>query len=240
MGLTAGLAGASTLFASAFTVAPIRVTLSSQASSTLITVGNPTESPLNVQLSGFVWSLDQSGESHLESTEDLLFFPLLLEVPPHAERRVRIGATVPFGNVERSYRLILEELQSPQRLSGVHIQFLARFSIPVFLAPTKPAKDLRIVDASYADGRLSFRTENHGNVHSPPHKLHVSGQDASGSEIFVREVDNWYLLPGTSRPFTVEIPAETCPRLKTIEIQGEADGTPFSQRVQIGSDSCAR
>jgi fimbrial chaperone protein len=239
VGLTAGLAGASTLFASAFTVAPIRATLSSQASSTLITVSNPTQSPLNVQLSGFVWSLDPSGESHLESTEDLLFFPLLLEVPPHAERRVRIGAMVPFGKVEKSYRLILEELQSPQKLSGPHIQFLARFSIPVFLAPDKLEKALRIADASWAGGRLSFRVENRGNVHAPPHKLRVSGRDAGGGEIFARELDDWYLLPGSSRPFTVELPAELCPRLRSVEVLGEADGVSFSQPLLSGPDACA-
>jgi len=239
VGFAAGLAGASSLFASAFTVAPLRVTLSAQASSTLIAVANTTDSPLNIQLSGFVWSLDQSGESHLESTEDLLFFPFLLEIPPHAERRVRVGVTVPFGKAEKSYRLILEELKSPQKLSGPHIQFLARFSIPVFLAPGKPERDLRIADASWAAGRLSFRMENRGNVHAPPHKLRVSGRDAAGGEAFTRELDGWYLLPGSSRPFKVELPVEICRRLRSVEVLGEAEGAPFSQRLLPGPDACA-
>jgi fimbrial chaperone protein len=239
LGLAAGLAGASTLFASGFTVAPIRVTLSPQTSSTLISVDNPSESPLNIQVSGFQWSLDQNGETRLESTEELLFFPPLLEVPPHAERRVRIGATVPFGKIEKSYRLIFEELQNPQKLSGPHIQFLARFSIPVFLAPEKPQKSLRIAGASWSHGRLSFREENPGNVHAPPHKLRVSGRDAAGSEVFVRELADWYLLPGTSRPFTIDLPAEACPRLGVLEVLGEADGVPFAQRLLPGPDACA-
>jgi fimbrial chaperone protein len=238
----AGLASvlATPCSATGYGVNPVKVILTPAQPSALLTIDNPSDQPLNLQVSTFRWSLDEKGENRLDPTEDILCFPLLFQVSPHAKRNLRIGALVPFDSQEGSYRLLIEELRQPAAGSTTAIQFLTKVSVPVFQATEKPFRDLRIAYAAVLDSRLSFRMENRGNVHIPPHKLSLRGQDASGVEILAREIEDWYLLPGTTRPFGVDLPTEVCQRLKVLEIRGEVEGMPFSHRVQPGPDACAR
>lgn len=222
-----------------YTVNPVQVDLTAAVSSTLITISNQSSERVSFQVSGFRWTMDDAGESRLEPTEDLLFFPQLLEIEPKAERRLRVGATVPFGAVEGTYRLIVEELRPPQNASGSNVRILTRMSIPVFLAPQKPAPELRIAEARAAAGAVSFRVDNRGNVHAPPHKIVVTATSAAGETLFAQQLDGWYVLPGRFRPHEAVLPAEVCSQVAAVDIRVQAEGIDLQERLKPGAGACA-
>lgn len=241
--LAAGPAGVFPFAAAAtnYTINPVQIDLTAASTSALLTLTNASEQPISFQVSVFRWTIDAAGESHLEPTQDLLFFPQLLTVEPRSERKLRVGATVPFGSGgarEGTYRLIVEELQPPRTSSGVSVRILTQMSIPVFLVPEKPAPDLRIAGAVLAAGRLSFRLENRGNSRVPPTTTVATGTSASGETVFAHELDGWYVLAGGSRPLETEIPPSACSQIAALTLQVRGQGVDLSEKVHPGPGAC--
>jgi fimbrial chaperone protein len=238
----AGLAGAGAapLAAVEVTVNPVRVALSPGASSELLTVTNNSDQGASFQVSAFRWSMNEAGESRLEPTDDLLFFPQLLDIGPLSARRIRVSAAAKIeGGREESFRLIIDELPPERNRSGVNVRLLTRVSLPVFLEPSRPHREARIVAAALTGGRLAFQTENQGNLYIPPHRLRIAGRDGAGAEVFVREIEGWYLLFGQRRAHEIEIPADVCPRLEAVEILADVEGTALTARLEPGEGACS-
>jgi fimbrial chaperone protein len=238
----AGLAGAVAAPAPAVevTVNPVRVALSPGASSELLTVTNNSDQAASFQVSAFHWSMDGAGESRLDPTDALLFFPQLLDVGPRSSRRIRVSTAGPMsGEREESFRLIVEELPPERNRSGVNVRLLTRVSLPVFLEPARPSREARIAAAAFVVGRLTFRVGNQGDVYVPPHRLRVSGRDAAGVELFARDLEGWYILPGQARLHEVEIPSDVCRRLRVVEILADVEGTALFARLEPGEGACS-
>src|SRR5262245_47029620 len=127
--------------ASTLRVSPVQVNLSAASPSTLLTISNDSDQPIRIQVSASAWDQDSSGKMLLTPTRDVVFFPMMLTIAPHAERKVRVGSSAEFGSVEKAYRLFVEELPAaatPTATGGFQIQVLTRMGIPVFLQPVEP------------------------------------------------------------------------------------------------------
>jgi fimbrial chaperone protein len=235
--VAAGPAGAAN-----YTVNPVQVTLSAEAPSALVTLTSQADQPVSFEVEAFRWTMDDTGESALEPTDEILAFPPLLTLEPGAERKLRIGTLAPFDDTERTYRVLIEELRPPERTSGTRIRILTRVSLPVFLAPSTPRPELAISGATLREGRLRFALENRGNVHVTPHWVFVTGRAADGGERFGRQLEGWYVLAGSRRPYEVEIPDASCRELAAlgvpIEIEVAGDGVDRSKRVPVPDDAC--
>ena len=108
--IAAGLALSQAAAAATFTVNPTQVFLNRTTRSALVTIKNETDKPVRFQLTMMAWTQDPGGQMQLAPTSDVVFFPSLLTLNGREERRVRVGAEVPAGPVEKTYRLFIEEL----------------------------------------------------------------------------------------------------------------------------------
>ena len=98
-----------------FGVQPIKVYLSKDTTSVLLSVENEGDSDLRAQISGFAWGESANGKMELTPTDDLIFFPTLITMGPHETRSIRVGlATAPATTAEKTYRVFVEELPSLQ------------------------------------------------------------------------------------------------------------------------------
>lgn len=240
--MLAGLAGAVAApdFAVELTVNPVRVALSPSATSELLTVSNNSDEAASFQVSAFRWTMSDAGENRLEPTDDLLFFPQLLDVGPRSSRRIRVSAARKIeGEREESFRMIVEELPPERNRSGLNVRLLTRVSLPVFLEPSRPDRQARIDAAALSGRKLTFRIENQGNLHLPPHRVRIAGRDTAGAEVFVREIPAWYILPGQRRAHEIEIPADVCPRLAALEILADVEGKSLTERLEPGEGACS-
>ena len=230
---------------SAFKVTPVRVTLVPGSASTLLTLSNESDQTLRFQISAFGWSQAADGSMNLTPTEDILFFPALLSLNAGEERKVRIASKTPAAEMEKSYRIFFEELPplaAQAATEGAQVRILTKMGVPVFVAPARVSEGGQIDAIRVENGRLHFAVKNSGNVHFSVQGVKVRGLGESGSDVFERQLDGWYVLPGTPRTYEVDLPADVCGKIKSVSIEAETDmaasAASVSARADVPPRSC--
>lgn len=235
--LTAALSGAAT-----FRVSPIQLSLTASSTSGLLTVSNESAETLRFQLAAYRWSQGAGGEMELEPTEDVVLFPRLLTLEPHRERKIRVGAAVPFAGSERTYRVFVEELPSVEGENPVAGRFgvrvLTRMGVPIFLQPSQAQAGAAIVNPSVEEGRLRFQVRNNGNVHMMLEGVSLRGLADGGETLIDKQVEGWYVLAGGVRQFDVALPREECARVRTLRIEARTEKGTLSDRLELKPGAC--
>jgi fimbrial chaperone protein len=187
-----------------FSVAPIRIDFGASLRIGAVTVTSEDDHPLVFKNSPSLWTQNADGGDVYTPTSDLVVTPPLLRVETGEPRIVRIGTVREPGDVERSYRVFLEE-QAPANpeAGGATIAVVIKFGVPVFVAPRSEriAGVAEIVERK--PGRVTLQIKNSGNVH-----FNVETITANG--IAVKDVSSWYLLPGATRRYDLAIPPDAC------------------------------
>lgn len=225
-----------------FALNPVQVTLSNGARTGLITVKNQSDEPLRVQVTGFRWGENPDGQMALSEAEDLVFFPAMLTLPAGASRKLRIGTHAPPGDVERTYRVFVEELPplSKDDRGGVQIKVLLRMGVPVFVVPAKPRAEARVEDLTIAGRKIRFRLRNPGNAHFRADKVRIHGVDKSGVGVFDQALPGWYVLAGGERVYEAELPAGLCVQLARLSVAADTDAetAPASATIADFTSQC--
>jgi fimbrial chaperone protein len=187
-----------------FSVAPIRVDFGAGLRIGAVTVTSEDDHPLVFKNSPSLWTQNADGGDVYTPTSDLVVTPPLLRVEAGEPRIVRIGTLRDPGEVERSYRVFLEE-QAPANPegTGATIAVVIKFGVPVFVAPRseRVAGSAEILERK--PGRITLQVKNTGNVH-----FNLEAITANG--VAVKDVSSWYLLPGTTRRYDLAIPPDAC------------------------------
>src|SRR2546430_9969166 len=130
------------LVAAGLNVSPVQVRLTPEESKALITLRNDGQGETRFQVSAKAWDEDAVKGMVLTPTQDVVFFPALFVLKAGEAKNVRVGVTVPFGTMERTYRVFIEELPPPEKPSTTSsVRVLTRVGIPVFVAPVKALDD---------------------------------------------------------------------------------------------------
>lgn len=218
-----------------FRVAPVRISLDSQMRSTLVTVSNRGDTAVRLQLDVHRWDESPTGEVLLEPSGDVVVFPSLLVLAAGESRAVRVGTTAPVERLERSFRLIVEELPDQvQEDPGIALRM--RMSVPIFVTDTGARAAPRLDAPTLATPRtLRVALGNEGERHFKPLALHVTLVDASGRTTHQR-IPGWYVLPRHVREYSVALPPEIdC--LREARVRLEHDGAAL-ERVQAFDGRC--
>ncbi len=221
---------------------PVQIFLSEKTKSALFTLRNAGTQPLRLQLDVLAWDQGPRGESRLTPTADIAFFPRLLNVAPGEERKVRVGALTLPGSSEKTYRIFVEELpplEKGDRLQeAAQVRVLTRVAIPIFLQPAKPRAQARVGQMIWRDGLVSFEVENTGTVHVVVRAIRVTGFGAAGEPVWDRGLQGWYVLAGGTRVYELELPKESCARLRTLAVEVEIPQTTLKERVETSPMAC--
>jgi fimbrial chaperone protein len=175
MGLAALCLAHSGAQGAALRVAPTSLALIAPDSAATLNLRNEDTRPVNVQIRVFRWS-QAEGVERLEPTTEVAVSPPITTLAPKSDyivRVVRVAKTPVSG--EESYRLLVDELPDPTQRRPGTVNFVLRYSIPVFFTnpDTSPpnvswvlnprddvmvltarnsgARHLRIVDLQLAD-----------------------------------------------------------------------------------------
>jgi len=227
--------------ASAFTVNPIRITLSGKDKSALLSLQSQTSEQLRFKIAVKAWSQSPQGEMQLKDTKDLVVFPALLALAPNEERKLRIGSTVPAGAVEKTYRVFVEELpglRAPQTQAKSEVKVLTKMGIPIFIRPAKPVTTGKVEGMTTAKGKLSFTVKNTGNVYFLIQSVKIKGVDAAGKATFEKNLEGWYLLAGGTRVWNVDFPSAACAKTKSVTFDVQSEETKFSGRMEVAAAAC--
>jgi fimbrial chaperone protein len=227
--------------AGSFTVNPITVVLSGKNQSALLTLKSQTTEEVRFKILVQAWAQSPQGEMKLADTKDIVVYPGLLTLAANEERKLRIGSTVPAGAVERCYRVFVEELpplRAPQTDKKSEVKVLTKMGIPIFVQPAKPTGAGTVEGMGLVKRKLAFTVKNTGNVHFLPQSVQVTALDAKGASVFEKKVEAWYVLPGGTRVWEVEIPKDACAKAKTVSVAVESVEAKFSGRMEVPAAGC--
>jgi fimbrial chaperone protein len=198
----AGPAGAASL-----QVAPTSLTLQARQSADGLWLSNSGDAPVQVQLRIFRWA-QVEGEERFEPTQDLVVSPPMQTLPPGERQLVRLVRTKPTPpTLEMSYRVIVDELPAPNKKQQ-GLQFVLRYSIPIFITPDTPtslAPALRARLVAGEDGHAAMEIENSGSQHAQIADLAYI--DASNKQEIIIPGLVGYVLPGQRMRWSLKSPA---------------------------------
>ncbi|WP_417658741.1 molecular chaperone [Pseudidiomarina sp.] len=170
-------------------VSPVRVDLSTQQRVASITVTNSSNEPKTIQMRLYKWHHDGT-QTNLEKTKDILPAPPIAVIPPKQSQLLRVGLrTKPGSKLEKSYRLMIEEIPSQQ---NVGVALALRISIPVFVKPEVSVHAQLSWSIESLNGKKFLRVDNHGNGHAKLNDFKVAPAVLKTAA----PTSNVYVLPG--------------------------------------------
>ncbi|MDD3450098.1 MAG: molecular chaperone [Gammaproteobacteria bacterium] len=190
-------------------------------------LSNTGTTPIDVQLRLFQWT-QEAGDDRLTPSTRLVVSPPMTRIAPGQRQLVRIirtraGASPAPAGREQSFRLLVDELppavtEPAEPPAGLN--FVLRFSVPVFVAPD-------IAPAPSAPARLSLERAPSGPVrlqarNPTPRRLQLADLrllDGAGETVFARPGLLGYVLAGTERSWPLELEAGTWAAAKEIRIR---------------------
>lgn len=223
--------------AGTFTIDPIQLTLGRERPSALLTLSNPTDTPVRLELRAFRWTQTPDDPLRLDPTTELLVFPRLLTLRPGESRLVRVGTLRPPGPAEQAYRLFIEELPPPPEATPGEIRVLLRVGLPVFVVPPAGGRAaLTLTPAPAPPGRIAFELHNPGPVHLAPHSLRIEGLGPGAEPLWTHTVAGWYLLAGARQRYELTPDPAVCPHLQTVLVTVEP--APAPARYALPPPAC--
>lgn len=205
-------------------VSPVQVELTQQEPNALVSLHNGGETAVRFQVTVQGWTQGLRGELELSPTHDVAFFPALLTLAPGERRNLRIGAQAPFGEVEKTYRLFVEELPPPPGAAQTGVRVLTRVGIPVYLEPRQGGLPRPAVTDLERDGRnVRFRLRNAGTVRVKPVLVRLVGRGEHGELVFEQAVGCWYVLAGGERLLEGEVPADRCGLVRRLAVEANLE-----------------
>ena len=233
------LCGAGRARASGLNVSPVQVWLAPDSSKSLITLRNEGSEEARYQVSAMLWDEDARTGMKLSPTEDIVVFPTVLSLKVGETKSLRVGPVVPFGPIEKTYRIFIEEMPAPQKQeTRATVRVLTRIGIPVFLAPTKALEDRRVSAALSGKG-AAVEVENTGNVHFRIDTERMEALGADGGKLFEKQAQGWYVLAGGHKRYDLEIPRESCGKVRKLVVSVKTESEQVLQKpLETPSGAC--
>ncbi len=214
-------------------VSPVRLHLSASRRSSSLTVVNRGSERLRYQLTASAWQQAPDGEMVLVPTQDLVFFPSLIDLAPGEARRIRVAAPATVASIEATYRILLTALPDGTAPVAGTVAVLTNFSVPVFVQPRAPSPQ-PVAELRMDGGRFVLSVANSGNSYFVTRTISVVGRSRSGAVLFERELPGWYVLAHGERLYEVPLSADECAALADVTATITTDAT--SATTSIGSD----
>lgn len=220
---------------------PVLVALSKDEKSAVVTVRNRSKEVARYQVTVFAWDQAPSGEMKLAPTADVAVFPRTLSIPPGEAKIVRVGTQVPFGAVEKSYRVFVEEMPPPPKPeSASRVQVLSRIGIPIFLSPDQAIEKAVWGELRVEGGKVEASLRNLGNVRVRPAAVRLVAADAAGKPLHEKALDAWYVLPGGERRYAAQLPADVCGRVRSVAVEAQLPKEILRGSAETPQGTCAR
>jgi len=227
--------------AGAFNVKPIRIFLSKDTGSTILTIENQASEILRLQVRAFAWTNDRRGQPVLTPSDDLIVFPTLVDVLPMQQRSIRIGFSGTAAGKELTYRIALDELPSLQsqlsRSKTPGLEVRTRITVPVFFTPLISTEKAQIDQLAIRRGIVQASFSNVGNVHATVSNAEIIGRDSAGAKVVDKRINGWYVLAGESWQFGTTV-ASQCSRIKSVSVTVQSDIGRFTRTADASAIGC--
>jgi len=186
----------------AASISPVLVELTPDAKVKSIRFTNTGNDIQIIQAEALEWRQENGRDVH-EATDRLMVTPRIAQIPSGGTQIFRVAERTAVGSVERSYRLMLEDITSDADMKAVRgheIRLRITTDLPVFSAPVDTAKAMPVWSRCSAPaGKLCLRLDNQGNK-----RVRISSVRLfdGGTETPVKIVDT--VLAGSWKQWTLD------------------------------------
>ncbi len=231
LALSAALAAACTpALAAGLQVTPTSLTLAHDRPADALWLSNTGPATLRAQVRVFRWS-QADGQERLDPDPGLAISPPMLELAPGARQLVRVIRLGAPPEREGAYRLIVDELPTAQTPAPPGLQFVLRYSVPVFLAPAGGAAGAPRLRAQFQfEGeRPWLAVDNRGDRRAQ--LADVAFVDAQGRRHALAPGLLGYALAGQRMRWPLQAAAE--PLHGAGELKARINGEPTEQALAL-------
>ena len=220
--------------AAALSVSPVRVHLSAQEPTAVVTLRNGGGTTSVVQVETLLWE-QVDGEDRLTATRDVIVSPAVFTVADGKSQLVRLSLRkAPDATRELSYRLILQEVPSAEAVQPSGLRVALRMSLPIFVAPqTESMPDLRWAAACCEGDALALEVTNTGTRHVRVTDFALTTTDGAipiaGQQLAA------YVLPGQSRRWLLKPQVADLTGLAAarVALTGHTEDGPVTAEIPV-------
>ncbi|RLC08282.1 MAG: hypothetical protein DRI57_24310 [Deltaproteobacteria bacterium] len=223
-----------------FKIMPGKLFLDPQKKTAVFKIISNDKERLAFQLNAVRWTQDEDGRDQYEPTKEIAFFPKILTIEKGEERMIRVGCqSRELPDAEKTYRLFVRELPVSES-GGANLKMTMNIGVPVFVTPAHKTQKGVIEKAEISGGELRVRVRNSGNSHFIVQKISVIGSDAAGDEVFTKNINGWYVLPGVSKTFPVELSYKECRQSRVAEIAVQTEDSEMKAKLALNETICTQ
>ena len=193
-------------FAAGLQISPVSLELSADKKADGVWLRNAGTEVVHAQVRVYRWS-QEKGEDVLTPDNGMVASPPMIQVPAGQQqlvRLVRIGAMAAPAANERTYRLVIDELPIKKPGTRVGLDFVFRYSIPVFIAGTAPVKAMLAWSVQQSGKKVWLQVKNNGTSHAQ--LTNIAFTPAHGKTVTVLEGLAGYALAGQYRRLELPLP----------------------------------
>jgi fimbrial chaperone protein len=198
---------------------------------------NTGDRELRAQVRVFHWT-QTGGKDELAPTQTFLASPPMLSLAPGGRqlvRVIRIGGPAASGTGEDAFRVLIDELPQASQPQSSGLQYILRYSVPVFVGPANPPDEAAVGAALHwssvhEGGQLMLQVRNDGARHAQISD--VSLLPASGDAIVVSPGLLGYALPGMVMRWPLKAPTD--PVGAGMKLKARINGKPVDQAFAVG------
>jgi fimbrial chaperone protein len=204
--------------------APTLVELAPGAGAGRMTLSNTGDAPLAAQVRVFAWS-QVEGEDRLGATGEVVVSPAIVQIAPGASqmvRVVRLGAAPEARDA--SYRIVVDELPTPDETPETGIQIRMRYVVPVYVRAAKatpPALQCRLQSAQLACSNAGGRAAQLGATRLV---------DGHGHAVALTPGLFGYVLPASERRWALDA-AQVGKLTGELQLETRSNGQPLTLPV---------
>ena len=207
--------------ASGLQVAPVAVTLTAAKSSDGIVLSNLGDAPLHAQVRVYRWQQSGDDGETIEPTGELIVSPPMIALQPGGQQLVRViraGSAPISGAPEATYRIVVDELPIAADRTDGGLNFVLRYSLPVFVLPAGPAVEPDLHwSLAEVDGTVAVKVANSGGKHAQVADVSLLRPD--GTRTLLAPGLLGYALPGAARVWTTGVPWSASAGQGTLEVR---------------------
>ncbi len=225
-------------WASGLQVSPMLLTIKTPLVAEGLWLSNTGTKELHAQVRVFRWTQAGLEGKQLAPSRELVISPPIVDLQPGQKQLVRVIRTgqPPVGKhaSERAYRLIINELPRPKSERHKGINFILRYSLPVFVEPAgtaKPPASALHWTLRLNGGQAVLRATNDGAKHA--RLTDVVFIAAGGARTVLKNGLFGYVLAHATRDWNLKPGAKVFAQGGSI--QAQVNGKTVTQPVTLGT-----
>lgn len=224
--LAIAFASAGVAAAASIQIGPTITTLVGQERTATVSIRNSDSAPVTVQVRAMDWT-QVNGEDRQAPSSTLVVSPPFVTLQPGEAQTVRLLVeNVSKVNVERAFRLVIDEVPNPVQRTSTGVQTTLRLLSPVFLSPSTDTRPRLAWTTSRTANGVVLSVRNDGDAHERLSGMQVA---LGGRAINEGAPMGGYVLAKGSRSWTLPAAAGATEAV----ITGSGAYGPINARVAI-------